>query len=120
MFLVVSLAALAVPLSHRRGDGVLRAVLRNPLLRSLPREHLRDALLPDVPPRSGNDDTGHRLWLATNTLYGLLQQQSLLLGLKTLLGYLVIATLLLAIVSRFIPFHKTVKVDVVRTGDDMG
>ena len=58
--------------------------------------------------------------LATNTLYGLLQQQSLLLGLKTLLGYLVIATLLLAIVSRFIPFHKTVKVDVVRTGDDMG
>ena len=58
--------------------------------------------------------------LATNTLYNLLQQQSLLLGLKTLLGYLVIATLLLAIVSRFIPFHKTVKVDVVRTGDDMG
>ena len=58
--------------------------------------------------------------LATNTLYNLLQQQSLLLGLKTLLGYLVIATLLLAIVSRFIPFHQTVKVDVVRTGDDMG
>ena len=58
--------------------------------------------------------------LATNTLYNLLQQQSLLLGLKTLLGYLVIATLVLAIVSRFIPFHKTVKVDVVRTGDDMG
>ena len=68
--------------------------------------------------------TGHGMaeaqQLATNTLYNLLQQQSLLLGLKTLLGYLVIATLLLAIVSRFIPFHKTVKVDVVRTGDDMG
>ena len=58
--------------------------------------------------------------LATNTLYSLVQQQSLLLALKTLLGYLLIATLVIAIISRFIPFHKTVKVDVVKTGDDMG
>ncbi len=57
--------------------------------------------------------------LATNTLYMLVQQQSLLLALKTLLGYLLIATLVIAVISRFIPFHKTVKVDVVKTGDDM-
>ena len=57
--------------------------------------------------------------VATQTLYGTLQQQSLLLALKELLGYLLIISLVFAIVSRFIPFHKTVRVTFIKTGDDM-
>lgn len=57
--------------------------------------------------------------LAAGSLYGVLQQQSTLLALKTLLGYLLIGALVLAVVSRFIPFHKTVRFRLVRTGDDM-
>lgn len=57
--------------------------------------------------------------IATNSLYATLQTQSLLLGLKTVLGYMLIASLVIAIISRFIPFHKTVKVAIVKTGEDM-
>lgn len=57
--------------------------------------------------------------IATNSLYGVLQQQALLLSLKTLLGYVLIAVVGLAVVCCFIPFHKTLKVAVVKTGDDM-
>jgi hypothetical protein len=57
--------------------------------------------------------------LATNTLYNVLQQQSLLLALKEILGWLFIVTLLLAVISRFIPFHKTIRVVFAKTGDDM-
>ena len=57
--------------------------------------------------------------LATNTIYSTLQQQSLLLSMKTVLGYMLIAAIVIAIVSAFIPFHKTVKVKIVHTGDDM-
>lgn len=57
--------------------------------------------------------------IATNSLYSILQQQALLSGLKTLFGYVLILTLIIAIASAFIPFHKTVKVAVVKTGDDM-
>lgn len=57
--------------------------------------------------------------IATNNLYSTLQTQSLLLGIKTLLGYMLILALVVAIVSAFIPFHKTLKVAVVKTGDDM-
>lgn len=57
--------------------------------------------------------------IAANSLYTILQQQSLLLGLKTLFGGILIAALTIAIVSCFIPFHKTIKVAVVKTGDDM-
>lgn len=57
--------------------------------------------------------------VATNSLYATLQSQSLLLGLKTLIGVVLIMALVLAVVSAFIPFHKTVKVKVVKTGDDM-
>ena len=54
-----------------------------------------------------------------NNFYSTLQQQSLLLGIKTVIGYLLIAALVIAVVSAFIPFHKTLKVAVVKTGDDM-
>ena len=58
--------------------------------------------------------------LATNSLYVTLQQQSLLLALKEILGYLlgyINHSLLLFPV--FIPFHKTLRVTFKRTGDDM-
>lgn len=57
--------------------------------------------------------------IATNNLYVLLQQQALLLGIKTMIGYMLIATIVVAIICCFIPFHKTLKVAVVKTGDDM-
>ena len=57
--------------------------------------------------------------LATNALYTTLQQQSTLLALKHILGWLTVATLVIAVISRFIPFHKTVRVPVIHTGEDM-
>ena len=57
--------------------------------------------------------------MATSTLYNTLQQQSLLLALKEILGYLLVISLFIAIVSRFIPFHKTIRVTFAKTGDDM-
>ena len=57
--------------------------------------------------------------LANNTLYTILQQQGTLLALKDILGWLFAVTLVIAVVSRFIPFHKTVRVPVIRTGEDM-
>ena len=57
--------------------------------------------------------------MATNGLYSTIQQQSLLLSLKEILGYLFVATLVIAVVSRFIPFHKTIRVRYTKAGDDM-
>ncbi len=57
--------------------------------------------------------------MATTAVDTTLQQQSLLLSIKTELGYMLIAALVLSVVSCFIPFHKTVRVKVVRTGSDM-
>ena len=51
--------------------------------------------------------------------YTILQQQGTLLALKDILGWLFAVTLVIAVVSRFIPFHKTVRVPVIRTGEDM-
>ena len=58
--------------------------------------------------------------LLTNAgFYGILQDQGLLLGIKILFGYLLLAAVLLAVLSAMIPFHKTVKVPVVKAGADM-
>lgn len=57
--------------------------------------------------------------MAAGSLYSTLQQQSTLLALKHILGWLLAVTVVLAIVSRFIPFHKTVRMPVIRTGEDM-
>ena len=57
--------------------------------------------------------------IATNNLYIMLQQQALLLSIKTILGYILIATLIIALLCCFIPFHKMIKVKVVETGNDM-
>lgn len=57
--------------------------------------------------------------LATNGLYTTLQVQSLLLSIKILAGSTLLVAVVLMIVSRFIPFHKTLKVKAVKTGEDM-
>lgn len=57
--------------------------------------------------------------LAANSLYTTLQTQSLLLGLKTIIGYILILAIAITVISRFIPFHKTLKVKIVKTGEDM-
>ena len=64
----------------------------------------------------GNEEA---VQVATSSLYTTLQQQSLLLALKEVLGWLFVITLVIAIVSRFIPFHKTIRVTFAKTGDDM-
>lgn len=43
----------------------------------------------------------------------------MLLELKTIFGYLLIFAIVATVVSRFILFHKTVKVRIVKTGEDM-
>ncbi|MEG0467030.1 MAG: MFS transporter [Mucinivorans sp.] len=66
---------------------------------------------------------GHELseasQIATRSLSTLVDQQALLMGLKSTIGYVLILALVVAIISSFIPFHKTIKVAVVKTGDDM-
>lgn len=36
-----------------------------------------------------------------------------------MLGVLFVVALVIAVISRFIPFHKTLRVTFARTGDDM-
>ncbi|MCC8171613.1 MAG: MFS transporter [Parabacteroides sp.] len=57
--------------------------------------------------------------LAANSLYTTVQVQSLLLSIKQIIGYMLIAAILVAVVTRFIPFHKTRIVKTVKTGEDM-
>lgn len=57
--------------------------------------------------------------LATGSLHTTLQQQSLLLALKEILGWLFVVSLVIAVISRFIPFHKTIRVKFTKAGDDM-
>ena len=54
--------------------------------------------------------------IATNSLHATLQQQSLLLALKEILGYLLVISVIIAVVSRFIPFHKTIRVTSLGQG----
>ena len=57
--------------------------------------------------------------IANSSLYALLQTQGLLLSLKILFGYLLLAAVILAAVSALIPFHQTVRVPVVKAGADI-
>ena len=57
--------------------------------------------------------------LAVTSLNSILQQQALLLALKEILGWLFVVSLVIAVISRFIPFHKTIRVRYAKTGDDM-
>lgn len=57
--------------------------------------------------------------MAITQLHQIVQQQSLLLALKEILGWLFVVSLVIAVISRFIPFHKTIRVKYAKTGDDM-
>lgn len=57
--------------------------------------------------------------LADNSFYTTLQQQATLIGIKAILGYMLMLAIDLVIVAAFIPFHKIICVPVVKTGDDM-
>ena len=45
--------------------------------------------------------------------------QGLLLSVKDIFGTMMVAALAVAVVSAFIPFHKAIRVKVVKTGEDM-
>lgn len=57
--------------------------------------------------------------MALSNLSASLNVQSLMLSIKIILGYMLIFAIVIMVVSRFTPFHKTLKVKVVRSGDDM-
>ena len=45
--------------------------------------------------------------------------QALVVSIKQLIGYMLIVAIVIMVISRFTPFHKTLKVAVPRTGEDM-
>ena len=69
--------------------------------------------------RAAGHGFGEAVQTATTSVYGTLGEQALLLSVKTVLGWLFAAALVLAVVSCVIPFHRTVRVKVLRTGSDM-
>ena len=71
-----------------------------------------------------NVDTLHayslNIWqLPVSSLDSTLQMQGLLLSVKDIFGTMMAAALVVAVVSAFIPFHKAIRVKVVKTGEDM-
>lgn len=56
---------------------------------------------------------------AVTTLSSTLNVQSLLLSIKMILGVLLMIAIIIMVVARFIPFHKTLKVKAVKSGEDM-
>lgn len=57
--------------------------------------------------------------IATNTLYSAVSLQAVMVTIKEVMGLFLIVSIVLMVVSRFIPFHRTLKVKVVRSGTDM-
>lgn len=57
--------------------------------------------------------------LATKSIDSILQLQTLIISMKTIFGILVIIALIFTIIARFTPFHRTLKVKAVKTGEDM-
>ncbi len=124
-FLIVARSALAPALSACFYNNVLYHLQQKAMFR-LSENMTMDNVLASAPyTQSLNSaiaqghNMGEAIQMATNSLYSTLQTQGLLLSLKTLIGYLLISALVLAAVALFIPFHKTVKVAVVKTGEDM-
>lgn len=56
---------------------------------------------------------------ATTNLNSLLSVQSGLLTIKMVLGYMLIISIVLMVAARFTPFHRTLRVRVVKSGEDM-
>lgn len=52
-------------------------------------------------------------------LFNQLQSQSLLSAIKITAGHLLIISIAIALLSAFIPFHKTLRFPIVRAGHDM-
>lgn len=56
---------------------------------------------------------------AVTTLSSILNIQALLLSIKMILGIMLIIAIVIMVVARFTPFHKTLKVKTVKSGEDM-
>lgn len=56
---------------------------------------------------------------ATKKMYSIIAPQASLIAMKELFGWTLIVSIIIMIVARFIPFHRTLKVKQVKAGDDM-
>lgn len=86
--------------------------LQNPLAVARYNEALNSALA------QGNSMTEAEQ-IATNTIYSAVNTQAIMVTIKEVLGVFLIISILLMVVSRFLPFHKTLKVKAVKSGTDM-
>ena len=86
--------------------------MQNPLSASRYTQSLNSALAQGHPLTEAQQ-------LATQALYNSTQIQALVVSIKQLIGYMLIAAIVIMVISRFTPFHKTLKVAVPRTGEDM-
>jgi len=86
--------------------------IQNPQATSLYTKSLNSAL-----------SLGHSLTeaqqLATQALYNSVQVQALMVSIKQIIGYLLVVSIVVMVIARFTPFHKTLKTAVPKTGDDM-
>ena len=57
--------------------------------------------------------------MAVRSLDSIIQTQSFIIAAKIIFGVILLFSLIITIVVRFIHFHKTLKVKTVRTGEDM-
>ena len=56
---------------------------------------------------------------ATKKMYSIIAPQASLIAMKELFGWTLIVSIIIMILARFIPFHRTLKVKQVKAGDDM-
>ena len=91
------------------GEGV---IMQNPVAASSYSQTLNNAL------HQGLSLTDAQQ-LATQALYHSVQTQALMVSIKQIVGYMLIASIVIMVIARFTPFHKTLKVAVPKTGDDM-
>ena len=86
--------------------------IQNPLASSLYSQSLNNAV-----------STGHTLTeaqqLASQALYNSVQIQALMVSIKQIVGYLLVISIVVMVIARFTPFHKTLKTAVPKTGEDM-
>lgn len=57
--------------------------------------------------------------VATNTLYNMVQIQATVASVKEILGWFLLCSTVIMVVSRFVPFHKVLKVKLPQTDIDM-
>lgn len=86
--------------------------MQNPLAASKYSQTLNSALAQGHPLTEAQQ-------LAPQALYNSTQIQALVVSIKQLIGYMLIVAIVIMVISRFTPFHKTLKVAVPRTGEDM-